>query len=53
MEGHQLTFARVAQDGPVQFQGICECGATSRILSAAGMVHGWHAAHLDTVREDA
>lgn len=30
-----------------RFQGRCSCGDTTEIVPASGMVHGWHAAHLD------
>lgn len=33
-----------------KFQGRCECGEKSNITDTAGVVEGWHASHLEEVR---
>lgn len=46
--GHVMTLHRdTGRDMRCTFSGRCSCGAESGRVTTAGMVHGWHAAHLD------
>lgn len=47
---HRLTLTRSQDRTRTSFRGRCDCGASSGQQSAAGLVHGWHGAHVDAAR---
>lgn len=40
-----VTTTRSGRTEVLGYRGSCSCGASTRLLSTAGMVSGWEAAH--------